>query len=60
MNALHHLASVLLDRLVWTSIQASLLIGTVYLIVRQLPLLPARIRCMLWWLVSLQLVLGLC
>lgn len=60
MSALHHLASVLLERLVWTSIQATLLIAIVLLIVRMLPQLPARIRCMLWWLVSLQLVLGLC
>lgn len=60
MNHLHHLANMLLGRLVWTSIQTTLLIAIVLLIVRLLPQLPARIRCTLWWLVSLQLVLGLC
>ena len=60
MSGLHYLSGVLLGRLFWTSIQATLLIAIVLLIVRLLPRLPARIRCMLWWLVSLQLVLGLC
>ncbi|MEO8811020.1 MAG: M56 family metallopeptidase [Rhodanobacter sp.] len=60
MKGLSHVADVLLTRLVWTSIQATVLIIVVLLIVRALPRLPAAMRCMLWWLVSLQLVLGLC
>ena len=60
MNGLSHFADVLLLRLVWTSIQATVLIALVLLIVRLLPRLPAALRCTLWWLVSLQLLLGLC
>jgi beta-lactamase regulating signal transducer with metallopeptidase domain len=60
MDAYQQFADLLLSRLVWTSIQASLLIGVVALTVRLLPRLPASIRCMLWWLISVQLVLGLC
>lgn len=60
MNGLSHFADALLTRLVWTSIQATLLIAVVLLIVRLLPRLPAAVRCTLWWLVSLQLLLGLC
>lgn len=60
MESLDHLAELLLSRLAWTSLQAVLLIGAVALITRLLPRLPAALRCMLWWLVGLQLVLGLC
>jgi bla regulator protein BlaR1 len=60
MNGLSQFADVLLTRLVWTSIQATVLIAMVLLIVRLLPRLPAALRCTLWWLVSLQLMLGLC
>lgn len=59
MVTLNHLADVLLTRFAWTSIQAVLLIGTVYLIGRLLPRLSAAMRCMLWWLVGAQLLLGL-
>jgi len=60
MNGLGHFADALLTRLAWTSIQATVLIAVVLLIVRLLPRLPAAVRCTLWWLVSLQLLLGLC
>jgi beta-lactamase regulating signal transducer with metallopeptidase domain len=60
MNDLGHFADVLLTRLAWTSIQAAVLIAVVLLIVRLLPRLPAAMRCTLWWLVSVQLLLGLC
>ncbi|HET6805715.1 MAG TPA: M56 family metallopeptidase [Frateuria sp.] len=46
-------------RLLWTSAQACLLIGAVALACRLLPRLPAAVRCMLWWLVGAQLLLGL-
>ncbi|HXS03457.1 MAG TPA: M56 family metallopeptidase, partial [Rhodanobacter sp.] len=60
MNGLGHFADALLTRLAWTSIQATVLIAVVLLIMRLLPRLPAAVRCTLWWLVSLQLLLGLC
>ena len=59
MDALDHLSDILLTRLVWTSIQAGLLIGAVYLAGRLWPRLSAAMRCMLWWLVGAQLLLGL-
>lgn len=60
MATLDHLAGLLLSRLVWTSLQAALLVGLVALLIRLLPRLPATARCALWWLVGLQVVLGLC
>ncbi len=59
MNAFDHAADILLARLLWTSIQAVLLIGAVYLLGRLLPRLSAAMRCVLWWLVGAQLLLGL-
>lgn len=59
MGALNHFSDILLTRLVWTSIQAGLLIGAVYLAGRLWPRLSAAMRCMLWWLVGAQLLLGL-
>ncbi len=60
MESLPALLDVLLVRLAWTSGQAVLLIAAVWLIGRLLPQLPAALRCTLWWLVGLQLILGLC
>jgi bla regulator protein blaR1 len=60
MASLTILFDTLLMRLAWTSAQAVLLIGAIWLIGRLLPQLPSALRCMLWWLVGLQLVLGLC
>lgn len=60
MESLTVLLDTLLARLAWTSAQAVLLIGAVWLIGRLLPQLPAALRCTLWWLVGLQLILGLC
>ncbi|MGB5940871.1 MAG: M56 family metallopeptidase, partial [Rhodanobacter sp.] len=59
MDALNHFSDILLTRLVWTSIQAAVLIGAVYLAGRLWPRLSAAMRCMLWWLVGAQLLLGL-
>ena len=59
MDMLNQLADTLLTRFVWASIQAALLIAAVYLIGRLLPRLSAAMRCMLWWLVGAQLLLGL-
>lgn len=60
MASLTVLLDTLLVRLAWTSAQAALLIGGVWLIGRLLPQLPSALRCTLWWLVGLQLILGLC
>jgi len=59
MTTLDHLASLLLERLAWTSLQAIVLVGAVALLVRAFPRLPAAARCTLWWLVGLQVLLGL-
>ena len=60
METLNSLLDTLLLRLAWTSAQAVLLIGAVWLIGRLLPQLSSALRCTLWWLVGLQLILGLC
>jgi len=60
MASLTVLLDAVLIRLAWTSAQAVLLIGAVWLIGRLLPRLPPALRCTLWWLVGLQLILGLC
>ena len=60
MATLDQLACDLLERLAWTSLQAALLIAAVALLIRALPRLPAATRCTLWWLVGLQVLLGLC
>lgn len=49
----------MLERLGWTSLQTVLLVTLVYLLCRTLPALSAATRCRLWWLVSLQAVVGL-
>ncbi|GAB3779452.1 M56 family metallopeptidase [Dyella agri] len=60
MATLDHLAALLLERLAWTSLQAIVLVAVVALLLRALPRLPAAARCALWWLVGLQVLLGLC
>ncbi|TPG47658.1 peptidase M56 [Rhodanobacter glycinis] len=60
MASLTILLDTLLIRLAWTSAQAVLLIGAVWLIGRLLPQLSPALRCTLWWLVGMQLILGLC
>ena len=60
MQSLNVLLDTPLLRLAWTSAQAVLLIGAVWLIGRLLPQLSSGSRCTLWWLVGLQLILGLC
>ncbi|WP_431635301.1 M56 family metallopeptidase [Dyella sp. KULCS107] len=59
MHALDVFAAMLLERLVWTSLQATVLIGAVAATIHWLPRLSAATRCLLWWLVSVQLLLGL-
>jgi bla regulator protein BlaR1 len=59
MDTLRTLADALLPRLAWTSAQAVLLIAVLWLIMRYMPRLSAAVRCMLWWLVGAQLLLGM-
>jgi beta-lactamase regulating signal transducer with metallopeptidase domain len=59
MGLLEHISAELLTRLAWTSLQAALLIAAIALLLRALPRLPAAARCALWWLVGLQVLLGL-
>ncbi|MFK2905938.1 peptidase M56 [Dyella ginsengisoli] len=59
MHALDNFAALLLERLLWTSLQATVLIGAVTATIHWLPRLSAATRCLLWWLVGLQLLLGL-
>nr|WP_239537530.1 M56 family metallopeptidase [Dyella mobilis] len=49
----------LFQRLVWTTIQATILIGALWLLERHLRRMPPAVRCMLWWLVAAQLLLGM-
>jgi len=50
---------MLLERLGWTSLQTVLLVALVWAVCRVVPSLGAAARCRLWWLVSLQAVMGL-
>jgi bla regulator protein blaR1 len=56
---MHALIDTLLERLAWTSLQAVLLFAIVWLLIRFVPRLTPAVRCMLWWLLGAQLVLGL-
>ncbi|HET8553595.1 MAG TPA: M56 family metallopeptidase [Rhodanobacteraceae bacterium] len=59
MDLFMTLTQTVLLQLAWTSIQAALLIGLLWLLCRLLPRLPAATRCMLWWLLGAQLLIGL-
>lgn len=59
MDGYIRFADALVDRLIGTSIQAVVLIGAVWLLCRWLPRWSPAMRCLLWWLVGLQLMLGL-
>ena len=49
----------LLQRLAWTSLQTAMLVAVVAALCRFVPSLSPAVRCRLWWLVSLQAVVGL-
>jgi bla regulator protein blaR1 len=59
MESFNEIAHIVLIRLAWTSAQAALLVGLVALLIRLVPRLSAASRCLLWWLVGLQLMVGL-
>ena len=50
----------LLERLLMTSVQTALLAAVVWLLCRALPRLSPATQCWLWWLVALQVLVGLC
>lgn len=56
--ALEYVSEILLPRLLAASAQSVLLVAVVWALCRLLPRLPATARCWLWWLVALQLVVG--
>jgi beta-lactamase regulating signal transducer with metallopeptidase domain len=58
MSAIASLAQEVIARLAWTSLQAVLLVGAVWLLNRYLPRLSAATRSLLWWLLGVQLLLG--
>lgn len=59
MTAFLPIAQEIVARLAWTSLQAALLVGAVWLINRRLHRLSAATRSLLWWLLGVQLLLGL-
>jgi TonB family protein len=50
----------LLERLLATSVQTALLAAVVWALCRALPRLSPATQCWLWWLVALQVLVGLC
>jgi len=59
MSDVASLSQEVIARLAWTSLQATLLVGAVWLLNRLLPRLSAATRSLLWWLLGVQLLLGL-
>ena len=50
--------TALFDRLVQASLEANILIASVWLVCRLAPALPASFRVVLWWLATLKLLVG--
>src|SRR5579859_3520590 len=59
MSSLASLAEEVVSRLAWTSVQASLLVTALWAVCRLVPRLSAATRSLLWWLLGVQLLLGL-
>ncbi|MBE1159444.1 M56 family metallopeptidase [Dyella acidiphila] len=59
MDTLFDLADSIFLRLAWAAAQATVLIGALWLLSRWVPRLSPAIRCMLWWLVAAQLIVGM-
>nr|WP_305068938.1 M56 family metallopeptidase [Luteimonas sp. XNQY3] len=57
--ALELVSDILLPRLLAASVQSTILVAVVWALCRLLPRLSAATRCWLWWLVALQLLVGL-
>lgn len=59
MNELLELAGSFGPRLVWTSLQAAVLVILIMAALKLHPQWPASVRSLLWWLVGLQVIIGL-
>lgn len=57
--ALELISDILLPRLLATGVQSTILVAVVWVLCRFVPRLSAATRCWLWWLVALQLLVGL-
>jgi beta-lactamase regulating signal transducer with metallopeptidase domain len=57
--ALELISDILLPRLLAASVQSTILVAVVWALCRFVPRLSAATRCWLWWLVALQLLVGL-
>ncbi|MCD9096067.1 hypothetical protein LU699_03240 [Luteimonas fraxinea] len=57
--ALELISDILLPRLLAASVQSAILVAVVWALCRFVPRLSAATRCWLWWLVALQLLVGL-
>ncbi|MFL6587127.1 MAG: M56 family metallopeptidase [Luteimonas sp.] len=57
--ALELISDILLPRLLAASVQSTILVAVVWALCRLVPRLSAATRCWLWWLVALQLLVGL-
>lgn len=57
--ALEFVSEILLPRLLAASVQSTLFVAVVWALCRSLPRLSASARAGLWWLVALQLMVGL-
>ncbi|MBB3225772.1 beta-lactamase regulating signal transducer with metallopeptidase domain [Luteibacter sp. Sphag1AF] len=53
------MAETLLQRLAYASVQACVLSALIFVVMRCVPRLSAATRALLWWLVGLQLIIGL-
>lgn len=53
------ISDILLPRLLAASVQSTILVTVVWALCRFVPRLSAATRCWLWWLVALQLLVGL-
>jgi bla regulator protein blaR1 len=59
METFNDFAVALLGRLAWTSMQAALLIGVLAFLTRYVPRVSPAARCAMWWLLGLQLIVGM-
>ncbi len=57
--ALELISDILLPRLLATGVQSTILVAVVWALCRFVPRVSAATRCWLWWLVALQLLVGL-
>lgn len=59
MTGVEALQDALLARLLWTSLQTGVLVAIIALVQWVVPRLHPAARCLLWWLVAAQVIVGL-